>query len=456
MKNAETVFRLFFAAIGALFLTCAMASSICDRKVIKIGFFNGVANSDVDAKASLVALKDLGDANLVFPDHDVTYTLFYNPTSGFFLDALEAAYQKQKSENFDISSYLFAHYMSGLSLPDLNFHSFFNATATEIGNAAALIQTLPATSDYVATFGPDAEAISLKFAAKIFDLRNDKYKQLLVAHSQGNLFLQSALAKARVGGMPAIEGIKVVQIAPPTAQIIEPGDSYFTASNDLIIRAVKNALPPSPRNLNNPTFFGHELIDSYLSDHGPYLPLIIAALNNKAYGLTQTLLPCENSDGGFYIASISCKLNADGTGTITAQTAADLMPGEQLTVSTGPGSYAKTVVNTDQIVWDFPREMNISSITLEYQASTCSPSDGLSLNPTYYASCYNPKTSAKDRKTWLLTKGTTGITNMRLGTNSLWFSVVRTSTYNLNGSWEGIAAARPASWLHQRVTCTDS
>lgn len=156
------------------------------------------------------------------------------------------------------------------------------------------------------------------------------------------------------------------------------------------------------------------------------------------------------SPGGFALRELACTKNANGTASITGLYSAELAPGEQITVAawsteyltSGPGS---TCANP---TYKFPDNRQFG-IPGEFVSSTCTPPDGLSLNPVSYAACHNPL-SGTTRNIWVQVQG--GVSSSLSNGGSVLVSVCRATTVNLNGSIP--PGSRPTISIDKTIACT--
>ena len=246
-----------------------------------VGFFNGVWNTElqgIDGRNALQAAfrEASGNSNDTYNDEDVGYQLFYNHTgSSVGATPLQdiAEVFEQRANEIDPSGFFSVNgfyllweslngtqnYSSVVSslVPGLTktLQQYVNAA---ILSAAASLSTLlssPPTSQDYAT--QDATLSTLAAAGR---------KLVLVAHSQGNLFVVPAYDYI----MPIVGStrVKVVHIAPASPNIVGP---WILSANDLVINALRlDGGPDSvvanniliPFSSSDPS--GHTLVGTYL------------------------------------------------------------------------------------------------------------------------------------------------------------------------------------------------
>ncbi|NMV39653.1 hypothetical protein [Ralstonia insidiosa] len=155
------------------------------------------------------------------------------------------------------------------------------------------------------------------------------------------------------------------------------------------------------------------------------------------------------SPGGFSMQSLACKRNTDGSAAITGLYAADLQPGEQITVAAWSTEYLSTMPHgtCDSPTYAFPDKRQFG-IPGEYIGSNCTPPDGLELQPSYFATCHNPL-SGIPRNIWVTLNG--GVSSTLAHGGSVIVSFCRATTLNLNPSIP--ANARPQVSIDTTVAC---
>ena len=324
----------------------AQAESLCDNRGYVVGFFNGVWNMPTQdsAYAGLEALRWLiGDT---FNNEPVEYELFYNHTGStvdvtFLQDIAETFMQHAKetdasgalAERFEYlwevlsdgeqpfwARLLEAIPASGDALETLLEALYEDFTSRVVAGYALLLSNSPTASDAV------------EHAARLDELALQGQKILLVAHSQGNLFVNAAYDYI----VPKVDAnsVMVVHIAPasPTLQ----GD-YVLANIDGVINALRDqeldSVPDS--NVTFPSigfenyarcvaeFFGgseapvdcsgHKLIDTYLDGTRPGRNAVADLLNSA---LSSLVTPVADAHIGFFTVTLTW----DGSGDVDLHT----------------------------------------------------------------------------------------------------------------------------------------
>lgn len=241
------------------------------RDKMALAFFNGVKNTEDDANDSLrETIKVITEKGKSW-DIDSNYysqDIFYNDSYGLFKDVIEVFRQRAASKGLspeaevliknhpelipllrdpsgNPNSYEFKKHLDNFEF--FTFVNSFHALQAEFGN-----------------HGDELNEIYADHRAKIEKWKNENRKMILVAHSQGNLFVNKAYEAALEMGVSP-DDIKVVHVAP--ASLKRYGD-YILADVDTIIRPLLNTPPVNayngyPRVFDDPT--GHGYIETYLN-----------------------------------------------------------------------------------------------------------------------------------------------------------------------------------------------
>jgi hypothetical protein len=272
-------------------------------------FFNGVGNTYADAINGREALRKVGlpaasvTVSDVYNGEDVDYEVFYNQTQGFIKDIAEVF--QQRARELDPSGtlsgshfYLFwdaveGHsqvgapgYTSELMAQNGAYKDFFDKyvdTAVNLAvNALVALFTPPTLQDYTTQQARlDADVAAGR-------------KLVLVAHSQGNVFVNQAYdyVLPKIGGANLV---KVAHIAPASPTL---RGSYVLANIDLVINGLrlKNGYSTVPDpNVMLLSFggdiSGHELIATYLDSSRPGLAATQTLIGNAIAAISPA--PCE-------------------------------------------------------------------------------------------------------------------------------------------------------------------
>lgn len=250
-----------------------------------LGFFNGVANTEEQANDGLDALRVHTDA--LRDKASVKYDLFYNQTgsangSNVLQDLAEVFDQRSNEldgvlanrwESFwDIAAgrhssprSLTGQLLSQLiesrrALAEL-IDATFNATLGQVAAGWSRLLASPPTASDVASQ-----------LTKLRGYAEDDFTLLLVAHSQGNLFVNAAVDGVR-SAKPGVQA-QVAHIAPASPTLRGP---YLLADIDLVINGLRlqgiNSVPPVNIALaySAADASGHTLVATYLDRARPAL-----------------------------------------------------------------------------------------------------------------------------------------------------------------------------------------
>ncbi len=244
-----------------------------------VGFFNGVWNTEKDARDGLKALKTITDQ--LKNNKPVEYQLFYNQTGcgtagGTCLQDVAEVFMQRDQELDGVFSQRFQYFWEMLSGNYTAPTSLTGSLLARLGQPAlALAQLLDDTfnlmlSKITSRFSgllsnPPTAADTSAHVAKLQTYADDDYSMVLIAHSQGNLFMNSAYDQL-VRTRPKVLA-KVVHIAP--ASLTLRGE-HALADIDLVINGLRffGVSSIALVNLTLPTSkidaSGHTLVNTYL------------------------------------------------------------------------------------------------------------------------------------------------------------------------------------------------
>lgn len=313
------------------------------KKKFSIYFGNGVANTLETAFFNLNELMDFVNAKVTAPDNSCfSWNIAYNPTAGVIKDLLEAAAQKFKEAGVPFFEEDFWRFLTGSLLTK-------NVTIWEPFKLVALEMLAKATIGQIDQVSIDRHAVAYTKA-----VNEDCSNVLLVAHSQGNLYGNSALSKvAAVNGIP-LDGIppdhwRMVSVATPASFVATPvGASvgpipqlWATSSTDQIIEndiILPFALPFNTSwgnllldvvSLNPDVIFGHSF-SGYLT-HAPSNNLIASDLQMALDEMPRSGCLAFSRPG--YSAS-----SASGVATITIKRTGGFSQDESVQFDTADGT----------------------------------------------------------------------------------------------------------------------
>jgi hypothetical protein len=251
---------------------------IAPTKPVVVGFFNGVWNTRDQADDGLRALKEL--IGLTYKNTELNYQNFYNQTGSnngntALQDIAEVFIQRGKELNgvlgnrwehfwelltgrYTASNSLTGTLQSGLGADGLVLGQLLDATFNAmLGNILSWVSQLLSN--------PPTEADMASQLSKLNGLADEGNAFLLIAHSQGNLFVNPAYDGLRSSHPNTPAGVVHVAPASPTLR----GD-HLLADIDLVINGLRvQGLTSVPSvNINLPVSksdaSGHTLVGTYL------------------------------------------------------------------------------------------------------------------------------------------------------------------------------------------------
>jgi hypothetical protein len=256
-----------------------------------ICYINGLSTDPIGAQDGLDALSALYGAQ--YNNQPVSYTLFYTPTDGLTQDVVNAFAQRVQSspgltdrweliwDTLDgggaISDLAIAENpsLSGL-VSDLKT-TFLNGVSSSVKNLASNKEFQPAVD---------------QFASVLTTYYTQQKKMLVVAHSQGSVYLNAAYDAVK----PQLktDSLRTVEVATPTATVRDPQGRYVTSTTDLVIQAVALTLGNvEPANTDGPILaalssdsgYGHKFVDIYMNPNYKLLPAIKALADSNLQAL---------------------------------------------------------------------------------------------------------------------------------------------------------------------------
>ena len=277
--SCSTLWSVGFLALLVGLLACAAPSwgqtpTECGGYLI--GYFNGVRTRLFDAVDSAKRVGHLiGTTFTQCGEHQcakeyVRHLLFYNPTDGFMEDLAETFAQRVGDTIGNRYEYLWESHYGASDL-------FWDVLSVDVPILGTLWDVLAnAQADTAAAFWGDllsnlpTEA-TYEEHRKILDAEAKVgRKMLLVAHSQGNLFVNQAYD--HIAPKVGEDSVKVLHIAPATRT--RRGD-YVLSDWDLVIGGLRRftgretATPNTKMRFWHKEPLGHGLLEVYLSLHLP-------------------------------------------------------------------------------------------------------------------------------------------------------------------------------------------
>jgi hypothetical protein len=261
-----------------------------------IVYINGLSTDPIGAQDGLDALSAIYAAQ--YNNQPVSYTLFYTPTDGLTQDVINAFAQRVQStpgltdrweliwDTLDgggaISDLAVAENPSLSSLVSDLKTTFLNDVSSNVKNLSANKEFQPAVDQFTTT---------------LTTYYTQQKKTLVVAHSQGNVYLNAAYDAVK----PQLktDSLRTVEVATPTATVRDPQGRYVTSTTDLVIQSVTLALGNvEPANTDGPilaalssdTGYGHKFVDIYMNPIYKLLPAVKALADSNLQAL-QTPAP---------------------------------------------------------------------------------------------------------------------------------------------------------------------
>lgn len=297
--------------------------SLCQNSGYTVGFFNGVWNTPTtsDAYGGVLALSSL--IGPVYAGEPVDFELFYNHTGTTvgatgMQDLVETF--MQRAREIDESGALeqrFEFFWEVLAGKEFTFWERLQLVHPSIEGARdALKEELLAKMTQGLggmLSSPPTLADRQEHAARLEERVLQGKKILMVAHSQGNLFLNSAYDY--ISAKADVDSVKAVHIAPASTSTRGP---HILADIDLIINGLRLTWGNVPAvNLNLPfsaaDLSGHTLVGTYLDGarKGPGV-VLGAALS----AMDELVTPTALASDGFFTATLTW----DGAGDVDLHT----------------------------------------------------------------------------------------------------------------------------------------
>jgi hypothetical protein len=295
MRRDNTMMKRLAALTVSVFLVLSPLSSAAQTPAggagYVIAYINGLSTDPIGAQDGLDALSAVYGAQ--YNNQAVSYTLFYTPTDGLMQDVINAFGQRVASspgltdrweliwDTLDgggaISDLAVAENpsLSGL-VSDLRT-TFLNDVSSNVKNVTANKEFQPAVN---------------QFASVLTTNYTQQKKTLVVAHSQGNVYLNAAYDAVKP--QQKTDSLRTVSVATPAATVRDPQGRYVTSTTDLVIQAVALALGNvEPANTDGPilaalssdTGYGHKFVDIYMNPNYKLLPAIKALADSNLQAL---------------------------------------------------------------------------------------------------------------------------------------------------------------------------
>lgn len=274
-----------------------------------VGFFNGVLNTHGSAMDSLNQLKNALGYGKTYNQQPIRYELFYNQSSGWddfvetfgqFNDVTGGQFDKRWSAFWEAARGRGTRAkdprnggpLSFLDvLIDISVSGFYQLQALLDRLTAFTVNAVTKSIGHF-TANPPTQADIQRHTSRIQSLAVDGVKMLLVAHSQGNMFVNHAYTAAiKVPGYTKAS-IGVVHVAPPHDSL--KGNHSLT-DKDVIINSLRASgpfaiaesnvtIPEDHLLLNDHT--GHGFLETYLKKGLAPRKQILGFANSTLKGLS--------------------------------------------------------------------------------------------------------------------------------------------------------------------------
>lgn len=327
MNKRTATFGLVFFINTYLFTpvvyaeTISPENNICQSQGIIFGFLNGVQTTSRQARINLNHMKYLY-GNTTPKGEAIRYELLYNQTNGFS-DFVEVFEQRLLEQDIALKG---------------RFELFFEALRDEGTFLDKIKKAVPNLTDIFIAFKDRQKAWMAQQLTTLFgnpptleDYKEHQsridtwalegYKVLFFAHSQGNLFANSAYQYARTK-MDA-SSVHIIHVAPASPTL---NGNHVLADKDYVINGLRlvGSVPPvtdviptfllRPAGLNGKKdFLGHGLLEIYLNK-SLTTSVKIADYVNTSFNTLQK--PVAQASSGFFTTTLTW----NGTGDVDLHT----------------------------------------------------------------------------------------------------------------------------------------
>jgi hypothetical protein len=276
----------------------ADAVSVCEEVGNVLGFFNGVANTEFDARRGLTALENISYSVASLSEIGV---LFYNQTAcrgsgagkitclGDLIEVFEQRHQEATSD-FGNRWELFWEAVNGRAGQGDSWTGRIRAAAIEalplLDRVADMARGLSMSMIANVLGTTAAKEDSRRHFSQLQEIVLRGKNAVLVAHSQGNLFANIAFDAVMRQHPAAL--VRVIHVAPASATL---RGAYVLADVDLVIAALRATSAMSTVYPNLALAFsradpsGHALEATYLDGRRPSHPRIVSLLSQSLGGV---------------------------------------------------------------------------------------------------------------------------------------------------------------------------
>ncbi|WP_428423116.1 hypothetical protein [Methylibium sp.] len=296
---AFIVWQSLFSAFGQ-----TGSTDICQPAGYMIAYINGI-NSPLSASGEVIIALNAKYSNK-YKNQQLNFRRIQNPSVNIFLDTLEVFKQKALEDpRFDGKFEIFWALMNGATSVLAEFLVANPLIQPAIDDLRARI--IKRVSEKIRDSINAPLPVTTEMVGKIKNLLTERWKVVLVAHSQGNLFANSVYAEIK----PTLssDSLRPVHVAPATAQVVGP---YTLSSNDLIIGRLRQLtsvvapnveLPYIP--LHDPT--GHFFVETYLRSGPDAADRVYGHLDSAMDAMTS-----EPGAAGTGLFTITLRWNGSG------------------------------------------------------------------------------------------------------------------------------------------------
>lgn len=304
--------------------TAQSQTVLCTPGGITVGFFNGVWNTRSQAQSGREALAQLYGDTYAPTGEPISYDNFFNTTGSEHgatgVEDLIETFKQRAAEQDAVLQNRFELFWEAIS-SDTQQSSFTRVLST-VGAFAGVLggiydeiraKTVAALTSWAST--PPTTLNYLEHQARVDGQLAAHKKVVLVAHSQGNLFMNAAYryATAKAGAA----AVKAVHIAPASPTL---NGAYTLADLDLVINGLRLIGTVSDNNVKisatgRDDVSGHELVRTYLNEG--IAP--IGALNPRGMvrqqlgnALSTVQAPQSTGSDGFFTVTLTW----DGAGDV--------------------------------------------------------------------------------------------------------------------------------------------
>lgn len=315
----------------SLIVSPVNAVDLCKPSGYVIGFFNGVWNTQLQALSGLSVIRDSLYGN-TYNNEPLEYELFYNQTGSdragvTMLEDIAETFEQRAAELDRALGNRWEIFWETLG-SSTDEGSFLEKLTSKIGNVSIelgnllgslytdIITKSVAGWSYLLS-NPPTGIDNATQHTRVTALATEGKKLLLIAHSQGNLFMNSAYDAALT--VTDANSVKAVHIAPASPTL--RGD-HTLADLDLVINGLRaqglSSVPPITvsipvSHLATDDFSGHKLVETYLNSKRDTL-VQVKSLTKTA--LDTLMAPITQGNQGFFTVTLTW----DGAGDVDLHT----------------------------------------------------------------------------------------------------------------------------------------